>query len=88
MIRIFGKDRRKLNSDIDTWIVKWTTYKYKFADCTHPYVERCFQAFTDEQEAKAFAKTLNDAMNILGITALPQARVEKQKRTSVSSYQD
>ena len=88
MIQIFGKDKRQLNSDIDTWIVKWTTYKYKFADCTHPCVEKCFQAFIDEQEAEAFAKALNDAMDILGITALPKAKVEKQKRTSVSSYQD
>lgn len=88
MIRIFGKDRRELNSDIDTWIVKWTTYKYRFSDCTHPNVAICFQAFTNEQEAQAFAQTLNDAMSILGITALPKAIVERQERTSVSSFQD
>lgn len=79
MIRIFSKERVKLTSDIPTYIVKWTTYKYKFSDYTHPYVKEHYQAFTNYDEAIAFKNALNDAMDLLKITSLPQATISKQE---------
>jgi hypothetical protein len=83
MIRIFGKERKELYSDIDTWIVKWTTYKYKFSDYTHPEVKQCYKAFINKDEANEYANALNDSMKLLCITALPDAKVYKQEVNSV-----
>lgn len=83
MIRIFGKDRRTLTTDIDTWIVRWTTYKCSFTSIHYPDVKECYKAFTDKNEAMEYAKTLNDAMKLIGITALPNAEVYKQEVNSV-----
>lgn len=83
MIRIFGKERKELRSDIDTWIVKWTTYKYRFSDYTYPEVKQCYKAFTNKDEADEYAKALNDSMKLLCITALPDAMVYKQEVNSV-----
>lgn len=83
MIRIFSKDRKELHSDVDTWVVKWVTYKYKYSSYECPFVEKCFKAFTDKNEADEFASALNDAMKLIGITALPKAEVYKQKVNSI-----
>lgn len=83
MIRIFTKDRKELHSDIDTWIVKWITYEYRFSDYTHPIVKECYKAFTDKDEAKDYADALNNAMKLIGITALPNAKVYKQEVNSI-----
>ena len=82
MIRIFGKGRRTLTSNVETWIVTWTTYTYGI-DIRFPNVEECYKAFTDKDEAREYAKTLNDAMKLVGITSLPYARVYKQEVNSV-----
>ena len=82
MIRIFSKDRRTLNSDVDTWIVKWKTYTFGLC-IDYPNVEECYKAFTDKKEATEYAKTLNDAMRLVGITSLPDACVYKQEVNSV-----
>lgn len=66
MIRIFSKDRKELHSDIDTWIVKWTTYKCEFlSSIQYPKVVECHKAFTNKDEAREYAKTLNDAMKLI-----------------------
>lgn len=82
MIKIFSKDRKTLNSDIDTWIVKWKTYKY---GCTidYPKVKECYKAFTDKNEAREYADALNDAMKLLGIESLPYAKVYLQEVNSL-----
>lgn len=84
MIRIFSKDRKELKTDVDTWIVKWTTYK---RDCLssirYPNVKECYKAFTDKKEAEEYASALNDAMKLLGIDALPNANVHKQEVNSI-----
>lgn len=82
MIRIFGKERKTLTTDIDTWIVKWTTYGARLS-VEYPNVTQCFKVFTDKNEADEYAKTLNDAMHLLGITSLPKANVYKQEVNSV-----
>ena len=84
MIRIFSKDRKELYSDIDTWIVNWTTYKVSFGgNIKYPNVEKCYKAFTDKEEAKEYANALNDAMKLLGLTSLPKAEVYKQEVNSI-----
>lgn len=82
MIRIFGKERKILTSDIDTWVVCWTTYEARLS-VEYPNVKKCYKAFTDKSEADEYAKTLNDAMKLLGITSLPNAKVYKQEVNSV-----
>ena len=84
MIRIFSKDRKELHSDIDTWIVKWKTYisGYSFS-IEYPKVKECYKAFTNIDEAVEYAKALNDAMKLVGITALPRAEVYKQEVNSI-----
>jgi hypothetical protein len=80
MIKIFGKERKTLTSDVDTWIVKWTTYKRTYSgNIKYPNVEECFKAFTDKNEAYEYAKALNDSMALVGITSLPKAVVYKQE---------
>ena len=84
MIRIFSKDRKELHSDIDTWIVKWTTYKSDFlSSIQYPKVVECHKAFTNKDEAHEYAKALNDAIKLVGITSLPDAEVYKQKVDSI-----
>lgn len=84
MIRIFSKDRKELKTDIDTWIVKWTTYKSDFlSSIEYPKVKECYKAFTVQKEAEEYASALNDAMKLLGIDALPNAKVYKQEVNSI-----
>lgn len=82
MIRIFTKDRKELHSDIDTWIVKWKTYRGGIT-IDYPNVKECYKAFTDKEEAKEYADVLNNAMKIIGITSLPDAKVYKQEVNSI-----
>lgn len=83
MIRIFTKDRKELHSDIDTWIVKWKTYESSFTGIRFPDVKECYKAFTDKNEADEYADALNNAMKLVGITALPKAKVYKQEVNSI-----
>lgn len=84
MLRIFSKDRRILSSDVDTWIVNWTTYTCSFTGrINYPNVKECYQAFTNKQEAEDFAQALNECKKMLGITALPSATVYKQERAGL-----
>lgn len=83
MIRIFTKDRKELHSDIDTWIVKWKTYESSFTGINYPIVKECYKAFIDKDEAKDYADALNNAMKLIGITALPNAKVYKQEVNSI-----
>lgn len=82
MIRIFSKDRKELHSDIDTWIVQWTTYKRSLS-VEFPKPKECYKAFTNKDEAVEYADALNDAMKLVGITSLPDARVYKQEVNSI-----
>lgn len=84
MIRIFSKDRKELKTDVDTWVVKWITYKSEFlSSIQYPKVKECYKAFTDNNEAEEYASALNDAMKLLGIDILPKAKVYKQEVDSL-----
>ena len=88
MIRIFSKEKEELVSDVGTWVVKWTTYKSKgsMSDSfciQYPDPKECYQAFTCKDEADKYAKSLNDAMFLIGITSLPRASVYKERPNSL-----
>ena len=83
MIKIFTKNRKELHSDVDTWIVKWITYKESITGVRYPTVKECYKAFTSKDEANEYASALNDAMKLVGITALPKAKVYKQEVNSI-----
>ena len=84
MINIFSKDRKKLKTDTDTWIVKWTTYKQDgFCSVRYPKVIECYMAFTDKAEAEEYTNVLNGSMRLLGITSLPDATFYKQRVDSI-----
>lgn len=82
MIKIFSKNKQTLHSDLDTYIVKFKTYKSSFS-ITYPQVEEMYQAFTDKDEAYEYAKRLKEAMKMLGITALPEPIVYKEEKNSL-----
>ena len=82
MIRIFSKDRKELHSDLDTWIVEWKTYTHGVA-IQFPDVKKCYQVFSNKDEACEYASALNDAMKLVGITSLPKAKVYKQEVNSI-----
>lgn len=84
MIKIFTRKTKELTSNVDTWIVIWKTYKYQFPDGSHPHVQKCYQAFTNKQEAEEYAEALNKAMKLLQMTALPDAVVKKQEPGGLS----
>lgn len=84
MIKIFTRKTKELTTDIDTWIVVWKTYKCHFSDGSYPYVEQCYQAFTNKEEAEEYAEALNKAMQLLQITSLPDAVVKKQEPGGLS----
>ena len=55
MIKIFSKNRQTLNSDIETYIVKFKTYKSGFS-VEYPTVKEVYQAFTNKDVIFAFPK--------------------------------
>lgn len=80
MIKIFGKERKTLTSDVDVWVVKWTTYKASYTgSIKYPNVEECYKAFTDKNEAEEYCQVLIDALKVVGITSLPRPVVYKQE---------
>lgn len=84
MIKIFSKERKELKTDIDTWIVKWTTYKRGVTGCVqYPEVKECYKAFTNKSGAEEYASALNDAIKLVGIESLPKAKVYKQEVNSL-----
>ena len=83
MIRIFGDKKKELHSDVDTYIVKFKTYKQGICSIDYPKVEEVYQAFTDENEAKEYVNRLKEAMKLLGITALPEPKVYLQEKNSL-----
>lgn len=85
MIRIFSKGRTTLKSDVDAWVVEWYTYKAGVVNrAEYPNVKKCYQVFTDKNEATEYADVLKDAIKLLGITSLPKVKVYKYDADSIS----
>ena len=82
LIKIFSSKKQELTSDIDTWIVEWTTYK-GYLGAEFPKVKKCYQAFTDKNEALEMKNRINEALNMLAITSLPEAKAYKQERNNL-----
>lgn len=75
MLKIFRRGVRELNSDVETWVVRWTSAHGSIL------VERKeqVQVFTDYEEAKAFKSELERATKLLKHTArdITQFKIEK-----------
>ena len=78
MLKIFSKQTKELNSNLDVWIVEWKTYKSKYFDCTLGNIVPKYQPFTNYDEALEYKESLEKAIKLLGVT-LPQVRLYKQE---------
>lgn len=79
MIKIFKSESRKLHTDIDTYIVHWWNRYGEF----HYEEKENYQAFTSEEEAKAFAHELRRAFKLIGTTYHSEVTVKKQSRNTI-----
>ena len=78
IINIFKKGTRELNSGVDTWVVEWTRRYGKWSDNT----EKCYQAFTDKDEAKAFAEDIRRAHKLIGNACYSETEVTVKHQKS------
>lgn len=65
MLKIFRQGVRELNSDVETWVVRWNSRYGSYSVNTEEQV----QVFTDYEEAKAFKHELERATKLLKHTA-------------------
>ena len=78
IINIFKKGTRQLTSGVDTWVVKWTRRYDKWSDS----IEKCYQAFTNKDEAEAFAEDIRRAHKLIGNTCWSETRVTVEHQKS------
>ena len=74
IINIFKKGTKQLTSGVDTWIVEWTRRYGQF----HGDTEKCYQAFTNKEEAEEFADSIRRAHKLIGNTSGTYVSVKKQ----------
>lgn len=74
IINIFKKGTKQLTSSVDTWIVEWTRRYGQFSTDT----EKCYQAFTNKEEAEEFADSIRRAHKLIGNTYGTYVSVRKQ----------
>ena len=74
-INIFKKGTEQLTSGVDTWIVQWTKRVGEYSTDTR----KCFQAFTNKQEANDFADSIRRAHALIGNTSGTYVCVYKQE---------
>ena len=67
MIRIFSKDRKELHSDIDTWVVKWTTYKASWSGIKYPEVKE----FGVPKQEEASAEEAEETEQVIDTVMMP-----------------
>ena len=74
IINIFKKGTKQLNSGVDTYIVEWTRRYGKYSD----EIAKCYQVFTDKEEAEEFADSIRRAHKLIGNTSGTTVYVRKQ----------
>lgn len=74
-INIFRKGTRKLNSGVETWIVQWFRIQNDYG---YGKAIKCYQAFTDKEEAESFAEIIKRANKLIGNDFKTMVRIEKQ----------
>lgn len=79
MLKIFSKQTKELNNDLDIWIVEWKTYKSRYLDCTLGNLVPKYQPFTKYDEALEYKEALEKAIKLLGVT-LPSVKLYKQDK--------
>ena len=62
-----------LSTNVHTWMVEWTSRQGSFSSDTRPEAE----AFTSENEAKLFKKTLEDAFKLIKHTSGTTVTIRK-----------
>ena len=75
LIKIFKKGHRELYTGLETWVVEWTSRYGRYSDDT----EKHYQAFTNEDEAEAFAEEIRRAHKLIGNTHYDETRVTVKK---------
>lgn len=75
IISIFKKGTRELHTGIDTWVVEWTSRVGRY----YTDEKQRYQAFTDKDEAEAFAEDIRRAHKLIGNTYGTEVYVRKQK---------
>jgi len=75
MLNIFKKGHETLHSDIETWAVRWNKQHGQFSGDWREVA----QFFTDKEEAKEFADSLQRATKLLGHTASHLTHIKCEK---------
>lgn len=76
IINIFKNGTKELTSGVDTWVVKWTSRHGRYSSDTR----KCYQAFTNKEEADEFADSIRRAHKLIGNTGIEtDVSVRKQK---------
>lgn len=78
IINIFKKGTRELNSGVDTWVVEWTR---RYGEYSHS-TEKCFQAFTNKDEAEDFADSIRKAHKLIGNSCWSETKVTVKQQKS------
>lgn len=60
---------------VEMWVVSW----FKRTGEYYHSVEKCYQGFTNQEEAKALKKALEDAHKLIGNTSGTIVAIEKQR---------
>ena len=74
ILNIFKKGVTQLNTGIETWVVSW----WKRSGPYSTDESKCYQGFTDKDEAYAFAESIHRANKLIGNTYHASATVTKQ----------
>lgn len=78
IINIFKKGCEELHTGVDTWVVQWTRRYGEYSGDT----AKCFQAFTDKDEAERFAEEIRRAHKLIGNTCCSETEVTVSKQKS------
>ena len=78
IINIFKKGVEELHTGVDTWVVEWTRRYGEYSGET----AKCFQAFTDKDEAERFAAEIRRAHKLIGNTYPSEIMVTVRKQQS------